>query len=177
MLELVSPSKKYKKSFIDSVREWKEDKTKYGEGSKDLDIDFLEKNFDEDVQSELNKAIGKPLPKGYVPETVLWLVKNENYLGKISIRHSLTPSLRIEGGHIGYSIRPSERRKGYGKKILELAFPILKKMELEGSLITENGKILITCDKDNIGSQKIIENAGGVFEKEEFLPEKNVDKY
>jgi predicted acetyltransferase len=58
------------------------------------------------------------------------------------------------GGNITYEIRPSERRKGYGKKMLELALIEAKERGLD--------KVLITCDEDNIASKKIIEANGGV---------------
>lgn len=78
------------------------------------------------------------------------------FIGKVNIRHRLNKNLLKAGGHIGYTIRPSERRKGYGTLILRLALPKAKALGIK--------KALITCYEDNIGSRKIIEANGGVLE-------------
>jgi predicted acetyltransferase len=79
-------------------------------------------------------------------------------IGITHLRHRLTDPLRKEGGHIGYNIRPSERRKGYGTKILELALDKAREIGLK--------RVLVTCDTDNVASGKIIRKNGGVFEGE-----------
>ena len=76
-------------------------------------------------------------------------------LGRSTLRHWLNPALENEGGHIGYDIRHSERRKGYGLLILKLT--LLKAKDLGLS------RVLLTCDADNIGSAQIIENNSGVL--------------
>lgn len=78
-------------------------------------------------------------------------------LGLIQIRLILKGYLVNFGGHIGYCVRPSERRKGYAKTMLENALDICRSEELD--------KVLITCLKDNIGSEKTILSCGGVYEK------------
>ncbi len=106
-----------------------------------------------------NLSRGIELPEGMVPMTTFWLVRKDNkILGHSHLRHWLTPALEKEGGHIGYSIRPSERRKGYGTLILALT---LKKAFERG--IT---RVLVTCDTDNIPSAKIIQKNGGLLENE-----------
>ena len=91
-------------------------------------------------------------------DRVLWLIDQGEYIGQISIRPELCTSYLITyGGHIGYSIRPSRRRLGYGKKILTLSLEASRDMGLH--------RILVTCDSDNIASRKIIEANGGRFEK------------
>ena len=91
-----------------------------------------------------------------MPATALWLVDNGEFIGSLSLRHRLNENLLKMGGHIGYSIRPSARKRGYGTKILELALPIAKSLGID--------KVLVTCDDDNTGSAKIIEKNGGVLE-------------
>ena len=83
------------------------------------------------------------------------LVEGRRYLGVVSVRHRLTRSLRVFGGHIGYAIRPSERRKGYGRRILKLVLPKARKLGLK--------RVLVTCSPRNLASRKVIEGNGGVF--------------
>lgn len=101
------------------------------------------------------------LPK-FVPSSEFWLVKDRRILARVSIRHRLNAGLEIEGGHIGYDVRPSERRKGYGTLMLRLALDEARKLGLR--------RVLITCDTDNIASAKIIEKNGGIFEGHEMSP-------
>jgi predicted acetyltransferase len=94
-----------------------------------------------------------------VNSSTYWLIKDRSrIIGAVNIRHRLNPYLLEVGGHIGYGIRPSERRKGYATEILKQA---LAKARDPG--ISE---ALVTCDKDNIGSAKVIIKNGGVLESE-----------
>ena len=97
-----------------------------------------------------------PRPLGHVPSTTLWWVDGDEFLGRISIRHRLTESLREYGGHIGYDVRASRRREGHATAMLAAALPIAHNLGIESALIT--------CDEDNVGSRRVIENAGGVYE-------------
>ena len=151
MPSLVKPTARYKDSFIEAMREFQREERK-----KDLDVARLQMNFSEFMTKMRNYEKGKNLPKGYVPSTYYWLIDNSQFIGETTIRHKLTPQLSKEGGHIGYGIRPSKRRKGYGKKILALALRKAKKMGINTALIT--------CDDDNVGSWKIIEANGGILQ-------------
>ncbi|PKO12999.1 MAG: GNAT family N-acetyltransferase [Chloroflexi bacterium HGW-Chloroflexi-10] len=114
------------------------------------------------LQTQLMEA-GRNLPKGYVASTTYWSVlDNKRIIGICRFRHDLTPALRIEGGHIGYSIRPSERKKGYGTQQLALILAECRQLGYK--------KVMITCDWDNIGSYKIIESNGGVRTGEALSP-------
>lgn len=151
MSKLIRPSIKYKKSFIEATKE---------PGARKLFERFRKyfqkKPFEEFVKTIKGYAEGKNLQPGYVPETTYWLISKGEYIGRLSIRHRLTEHLLKEGGHIGYEIRPSKRKKGYGKEILKLGLEKAKKLGLK--------KVLVTCNKDNIASKKIILKNGGVFE-------------
>jgi predicted acetyltransferase len=97
-----------------------------------------------------------PRPAGYVPSTTLWWVDGSDYLGRISIRHWLTHTLLEWGGHIGYDVRPSARRRGYATAMLAAARPVAARLGID--------PVLVTCDLDNTGSRKVIEANGGVLE-------------
>jgi predicted acetyltransferase len=84
-------------------------------------------------------------------------------LGTARLRHRLNESLRNAGGHIGYDIRPSERRKGYGNAILAMVLPRARELGLR--------RVLLTCAADNVASARIIERNGGVLESRGRLPD------
>jgi predicted acetyltransferase len=97
-----------------------------------------------------------PRPAGHVPSTTLWWADGDEYLGRIAIRHRLTPQLREVGGHIGYDVRPSARRCGHATAMLREALPIARRLGIEAALVT--------CDAGNVASRKVIEHNGGMLE-------------
>ena len=97
-----------------------------------------------------------PRRGGRVPQTTLWWVSGDEYLGRISIRHRLTAHLREIGGHIGYDIRPSARQHGHATAMLAAALPVARSLGIDPALLT--------CDDDNIASRKVIEANGGTLE-------------
>jgi len=96
-----------------------------------------------------------PRPAGYVPSTHLWWVDGEQFLGRLHIRHRLTPSLRDEGGHLGYHVPLPHRRRGHATAMLAASLPVAAALEIDC--------LLLTCDADNIASRKVIEANGGLF--------------
>jgi predicted acetyltransferase len=97
-----------------------------------------------------------PRPQGYVPATTLWWVSGDEYLGRLAIRHRLTPRLHDLGGHIGYDVRPTARRRGHATAMLAAALPRARALGIDA--------VLVTCDEDNVGSRKVIEANRGVLE-------------
>lgn len=97
-----------------------------------------------------------PRPAGWVPATHLWYLADSTFLGRLSIRHRLTPWLRDYGGHIGYDVRPSARRQGHATRMLQQALPWCRQLQVD--------PVLVTCDLDNVASRLVIERAGGVFD-------------
>lgn len=107
------------------------------------------------------------LPDGFVIATQFFYVRkaDDRLVGMIQVRHYLNAYLSKYGGHIGYSIRPSERRKGYATSMLSAVLPYCRKIGLE--------KLLITCMDGNIGSEKTILHNGGLYESAVQEPDKN----
>ena len=93
-------------------------------------------------------------------------IDDNKFIGVIHIRTELTPTLLSIGGHIGYGINPNYWRQGYGTELLRLG--LIKAKEL-----VKEDKVLVTCDDNNIGSAKVIENNGGVLENKVT----NIDEY
>lgn len=97
-----------------------------------------------------------PRPAGWVSGTYLWMVAGDTVVGRISLRHRLTPWLLEVGGHIGYAVRPSARGRGHATEALGLMSRVAAGRGIDPSLVT--------CDEDNVGSRKVIEANGGVLE-------------
>jgi len=98
-----------------------------------------------------------PRPSSWVTGTYLWMVDEaDTVVGRISLRHELTPWLEEVGGHIGYAVRPSARRQGYGTLALGLMCTVAAERGIDPALVT--------CDEDNVASRKVIESNGGVLE-------------
>jgi len=94
----------------------------------------------------------------FMPSSTYFAVVDGNIVGVVDIRHKLNDHLMKTGGHIGYSVRPNQRRKGYATEILRLALKKCQEMGIR--------KALVTCNKNNIGSQKTILKNNGVLENE-----------
>lgn len=155
-LRLVFPNKEYEEEWYSIVKEI-EDK---GEKMTPYALKGETENYDIYLKNAENNSKGLNLEKDRVPSDIYFLVEEgkSRILGAIDIRHSLNEYLYNFGGNIGYGIRPSERRKGYSTKMLGLALDKSRDLGLD--------KVLITCNKENIGSAKTIIKNGGRLENE-----------
>lgn len=110
------------------------------------------------IKKTQKQAKGLGLPEGWVPASTFWLIDGDEYIGNINIRHRLTETLKKRGGHIGYAIRPSMQGKGYGTEMLRLALQKAKDLGID--------RVLITCNKNNSASRRVIEKNGGILQDE-----------
>ena len=155
--KLVKPGIEYKDSYLEALKEFQ------AEGRYTfLDIDHVRDNFEDFIRkvNDGKKHLHKPYADWVepIPETVLWLVKDREFIGTLNIRHRLNWHLEKWGGHVHFVIRPSIRGKGFGKKILKKAIPIINYLGID--------KALLTVSPDNAAGIKIIESCGGKFEDE-----------
>ena len=104
-------------------------------------------------------------PKHWVPSTLYAAQRagESRIVGMIDLRHRLNEHLAEFGGHIGYSVRPDERRKGYATQMLALALQEARRRGLP--------RVMLTCDEDNEASRRTIERNGGVFHSSVWMEE------
>jgi RimJ/RimL family protein N-acetyltransferase len=98
-----------------------------------------------------------PYPDGYVPQSLYWWVAGDEYLGRLAIRHRLTPHLLEEGGNIGFEVRPSARRRGHATAMLAQGLGLAAELGIDLALLD--------CDEDNPASRQVIEKNGGRVER------------
>jgi predicted acetyltransferase len=103
------------------------------------------------------QARGENLPPNHVPSTFLFAFDDSRIVGRVSIRHRLNDFLLRLGGHIGYVVVPEFRRRGYATAMLRQSVEIAHRQ-------LGIGRVLVTCDDDNVGSIRTIEKNGGVVE-------------
>jgi predicted acetyltransferase len=151
-IKLIKPVSDLKSEFLEMAQEFHiaGENEIIGIGSISVE------DFDNSVSRAKDHSHGINLSEGRVPATTYWLVRQGQILGSSNLRHELNDYLRKFGGHIGYSIRPSQRGKGFGILILKLTLEKARQLGLD--------KVLVTCDDDNFASARVIEKNGGILE-------------
>src|SRR6266498_2486182 len=150
MLMLVEPSLTYKDPCLDAVREF------HAAGEYSIDAEQLGVIF-EDLIARLAAAKDPAnAPLGELPYEDFWLMEGDEWIGKLTLRTTINAKYLHAGGHIGYEIRPSKRRCGYGTALLRLGLEKARERGLR--------RVLLTCDETNIGSRRVIEANGGQLE-------------
>ena len=158
MPSLVRPGMAYMASFIDAMREGYSRDTLRPETPES--IAMVAKSPEWFLEQIANPPATIVLPDGTVgprvPETILWYVEGDEFLGSISIRHVLTPVLEQWGGHIGYAVRPSARGKGHASAMLTGALDHIRAhLPLK--------RVTLTASVENPASLRVIEKNGGVL--------------
>ncbi|MDY3802186.1 MAG: GNAT family N-acetyltransferase [Bacilli bacterium] len=159
-MKLVKPTVELENNWLNYFNE-------YTKGNNSSPMEYKKEYiYSEWIKKLDNEEKGIDLEPGRVPSSVRFLMDDGKILGAVSIRHSIDNEfLSNIGGHIGYGILPSERKKGYGKLILKLSLEECKKLGIN--------KVLVTCVDSNIGSKKIIESNGGILENKIFFEPEN----
>lgn len=165
MPELASPSVAFHASYLGAFAEFGEEGGSGGDSMLAREVREFggtwesEEGFSAFVQQLHADAEESTKRATYlVPSTTWWWVDGTEYLGRISLRHRLTERLLEVGGHIGYDIRPSARRRGHATAMLKAVLPLTHELGIDPALLT--------CDTDNVASRNVIEANGGVLEDE-----------
>ena len=155
-IQLVPPTERYRESFLRGLREFRHEGLPWWVGG---DLDTAEQDFAAFVATKL--ADSNRRTETLVPATHLWAVAEEQFVGRISIRHELNDALRVEGGHIGYDTVPSSRGRGVATEMLRQALPVARALGLS--------EVLLTCDDTNAASIRVIERSGGSLRETKVL--------
>ena len=152
-LRLVKLSEEYKRHLNEMMEEW------YATGENIIPY-VIRKNDYKDFEYYMDNLEVKEGTENLVPDSTFFCLDEDRgiFVGAVNIRHYLNEALLRDGGHIGDGVRPSERRKGIATKMIGLALDECRKLGID--------RVLMVCDKDNIGSAKSIINNGGVLENE-----------
>ena len=166
MIRLVRLSPEYLRQLFEMMDEW----TASGEKIIPYAIRRIDYHDFERYASNLEVDEKTAENEGLVPDTTLFALDTERniFVGAVNIRHRLNDRLLLDGGHIGDGVRPSERRKGYATEMIRLALDECRRLGIE--------RVLMVCDKDNIGSAKSIIKNGGVLENEITDDDGNVEQ-
>ena len=160
-MEMVEPSAEYAQRILEYKRAFADVRSMAGVGA-------LRKMDDPYEWIRFSAVCKNPdtVPKGLVPATQYMLVREEDkkILGMLQLRHRLNSYLEKYGGHIGYSVAPDERRKGYASYMLDKAFRECRKMGID--------RVLITCLDSNEAGRRTILKGGGIYESTVYEPDK-----
>jgi predicted acetyltransferase len=158
LAHFVLPDVRFRRSFIAAVREFHDDAEPVPWFVSGVTAEELEAPgaFARHVDGLLaERREDAPRAPAFVPATTLWWVEGDEFPGRLGIRHRLTAALESAGGHIGYDVRPTARRRGHGTAVLRAALPHVHRLGIDPALIM--------CDDTNTASRRIIEHAEARF--------------
>lgn len=150
MIELRELSEKDETAFFAGMREWSDGDRSWYTFAWNPGMSYVE------LLTVLRRErIGLDLAPGRVPHTMLYGFLDGVIVGRVSVRHVLNDNLRHRGGHIGYSVAPRFRNRGYASEMFRLGLEYCRSLGLV--------EILITCGDTNVPSIRMIEKAGGTL--------------
>ena len=152
-LRLVKLEAKYRRHLDEMMGEW------YATGEKIIPYAIRRLDY-RDFEHYMENLEVKDGSCGLVPDSTFFCLDEEQdiFVGAVNIRHYLNDALLLDGGHIGDGVRPSERRKGIATAMIGLALDECRKLGID--------RVLMVCDRENVGSAKSIIRNGGVMENE-----------
>ena len=150
MLVMVAPAMAYKDACLAAVSEF------HTSGEYSVTAEQLGAKFEDLIRQLTTSNDPATTPPGELPYEDFWMMEGDEWIGKLTLRTTLNDHYLHAGGHIGYEIRPSRRRSGYGTALLRLGLEKARERGLQ--------RVLLTCDETNLGSRKVIENNGGLLE-------------
>ncbi|MFI8825465.1 GNAT family N-acetyltransferase [Streptomyces sp. NPDC053431] len=159
MPQLITPTERFHASWLEAHAEWPPGSSQDGVGlwlasDSAFAIPEVFASWVGRLRDQSDRS--RPVPEGRVHATHWWIVEGDTYLGAIDLRHELNDFLLRAGGNIGYSVRPSARRRGLATWALGAVLPEARALGL--------GRVLLTCDDTNTASARTIERNGGVLE-------------
>lgn len=152
-LKLVKLAPEYRRQLNDMMEEW------YSAGEEIVPYTIRRQDYRNFENYMLNLEV-QDTSGGLVPDSTFFCLEEEAdlFVGAVNIRHYLNDRLLLNGGHIGDGVRPTQRRKGIATKMIALALEECRKLGIT--------RVLMVCDKENIGSAKSIQKNGGILENE-----------
>ncbi len=153
MLKLIQLTKEHEQLHKNFLDEWDES------GITPWAAGLHGETFEQWLKTREAFKTKETCPKDKMPDETYFLIDTDDETGKllgaINIRKELNEYLKQVGGHIGYGVVPSERRKGYAVKMLAMGLKVCKELGIK--------EVLVTCDEDNVASARTIEKNGGVL--------------
>ncbi|KJK58508.1 hypothetical protein UK12_10175 [Saccharothrix sp. ST-888] len=163
---LTEPEARFRTSFLAAMAEYRalghggpDDESTAGVCLREYGDSWHDPAVFDEFVARFRTPFGPRSLLGYdVPCSTFWYVDGDTYLARIAVRHRLTSYWLEVGGHIGYDVRPSARRRGHATGMLRTALPLAAKLGIDPALVT--------CDRTNTPSRKVIEACGGRLEDE-----------
>jgi predicted acetyltransferase len=151
MIFLTEPDSKYQDSFLAGLHEFHQEGKMLQYRFQSVSEDFERFLYYLKAQDDRTN-----LPPQSIAQSQFWLIDDDEFIGILSLRQGSNNAFIRISGHIGYQVRPSKRRLGYGKHLLRLGLQKAKELGFT--------HVLLTCDENNLASKKVIESNGGQFE-------------
>lgn len=166
MIKLIRPSKEHEKEALAFKKEFFDNGENTINGSELLDQTDSYESWLQAITKNTSKATVNP--EWVVTDTYFAIDENERIVGIIDFRHELKGFLK-DFGNSGYSVRPSERKKGYATQMLSLILERAKETGLKS--------FQLSAEKSNTPSIKTIIKNGGKYSRSFTVNNEEADVY